>query len=446
MGCGPKPVATASTVSAQPQEGEQAQVSDVKFGSYDEKPGGMFDLGIVEYSVRFANLQRNSHVEVPTEAKGTLAWKKTFWETQPGEMFWRGERHTVEKESWDLMVFQIPYQVLVSGSNIGVASSEHLFVFNPMGRPTLLTSAGGGGTSKPVVFGNRAFAYTDDISYLMVQEYGGRFVLNQRTFPFLDTWSGPLLLLPGEDEIIAVVQYTGGPQRNPREHYIYKRSFNEDGDRFAWVVERHGSLTQALLTEDEKTILLVHGPRVISLDTGDGKEITSFDSGFSESATAILDLSGNIVMAGSKTGGSVDQWSLACFDQSGKSLWEHSLSLEFGANWSWGMQPPAAGMKDRIYIVDGSSLQRLDSGQVVWRQELRESESHWLTVTSNEWIITLSGGVLELFRDDGTSIFRLPLSLPSRSGHNNESFHAPVAVDALGKLYVASSNGVYCIE
>ncbi len=446
MGCGPKPVATASTVSAQPQEPEPAPVRAVKFGSYDEKPGGMFDLRIVEYPVWFANLQRNNHLEVPTEAKGTLAWKKTFSEMQPGEMFWRGKHHAVEKESWDRMVFQVPTQVLVSGGNIGVASSEHLFLFNPMGKLTLLTSAGGGGTSKPVVFGNRAFAYTDDIPYLMVQEYGGTFVLNQKTFPFLDTWSGAFLLLPREDELIAVVQYTGGPQRNPKKHYIYKRSFNENDDGFAWVVERQGSLTQALLTEDEKTILLVQGSRVISLDTEDGKEIRSFDSGFSESATAILDLSGNIVVAGRKAGRSEDQWFLACFDQSGKSLWEHSLSVELGTNRSWHMQPPAAGMNDRIYIVEGHSLQRLDSGQVVWRQRLQKSESHWLTVTSNEWIITLSGPVLEVFRDDGTRIFRLALSLPSEFENKRERFSAPVAVDALGKLYVASSNGVYCIE
>ncbi|MFQ5498510.1 MAG: hypothetical protein ACE5FH_02455 [Candidatus Zixiibacteriota bacterium] len=369
----------------------------------------MFTIDSVAYPVQFANFQRNSHLSVATEAKGQLVWSKPYIEID--------ERLQV-----------VPSGLHISGRTVGVRSNRDLLLYDLNGS---FESTYPIGENTPVMFGKSAMAYIKP-SYLMdYRDYDGNLLLESKDIPAAEKWTSFLVFKPTWDDLLAAVQFLGGPQRLPRRYDVYRLPIEKS--RRTWSYDDEGDIDHALLSGDGNTMVLIMGTDVTVLNTVDGSH-RSFSSEMTEIVSASLDLDGRLVVLGSISAGDKTDPCMRLFDLSGKQLSSYGLT-RLRAD-----QPPACGSDGKVYMVDAKDLTCYANGEPLWQQELEGNGEVWLTVASNDYVVCLDGRQLRLFEDGGNERFNTEIT------DSDETFDCPAAIDQAGRLYIAGSRNLYCFE
>ncbi len=370
----------------------------------------MFNTEGIPYPVRFANYQRNSHVPVETNSTGRLVWSKNYF-------------------SIDKTLLLIPLDVCISGDFLGVRSVKDLLVFTINGEFKYNVSIG---ENKPVVFGKEAYAYTKPSFQLEYRNFDGGLILESKGFPALKDFSELKLLKPSQEDFLAAIEYSGGPQGLPGEYDVYRLRLEESIPPWSFCGE--GEIDYVLLLPDGETLLIIQGVNATLLNTSDGKQTGSFKIKMDEIENACLDLEGNLVMVGQETVGNASRPCLKVVALDGEQKWSYRLSQP-KIN-----QPPACGKDGRVYVINEMMLMCVAEGELLWQAALKSEAPAWLTVTANDNVICLNGAFLNLYNAQGESVFGILIT------EENETFDAPVAVDSNGRLYVAGGQKLYCFE
>ncbi len=369
----------------------------------------MFKFNEVEYPVEYANYQRNSHISVSARAQGRLLWAKEL----------EGQR-----KDYVLM----PRTVLIRQDIIGIVSTENLLIYKSNGLFQYMLPIG---FSTPVVFGNKAIAYIIPAYLLNYQYYSRKLILEAGEFPSLKQWAYVLLFKPENYDFIAAVQFTGGPMRQPAMFDIYRKQIEKSWVRLSYSGEGH--IDFAMLTTDDKTLVVLQGGKVHLLETVNIKIESSFGLEFEEINSASLDDKNNLVIIGRGAKKGLQPY-LSKLSLSGKLLWEYQL------HDPQTHQPPASGNSGQIYAVDAGQLNCINNGILEWKYPLKNNNKVWLTVTKDDSVVLLQGNELSLIDESGNEIFSVQVT------KDDEHFDAPPAVDARGRIYVASDKKLYCFE
>jgi hypothetical protein len=370
----------------------------------------MFETDGVPYPVKFANYQRNSLVEVETNATGRLLWSKNYADI-------------------DETLLLLPLGVHISGDFLGVRSTENLLIFK-LGGEFIDDIAIG--ENKAVVFGREAMAYTRPSLLLDYRNYEGEVILESKGFPALRDFSVLHLLKPSRDDFLAAVHFTGGPEDLPQEYDLFRVPLDKSFP--PWSFSGEGILDHVLLLPDGVSAVIIQGKTVTLFDTVEGKKTGSFEIGMNEIESACLDLEGDLVLVGSEPVGNTARPCLKVMTLSGEQKW----TLQLGRPHT--DQPPACGRDGRIHIIDGVMLKCIANGELLWEIALKSSDPSWLTVTADNRVVCLNGALLNLFDPEGERIFEILVT------EENETFDAPVALDSGGRLYVAGGKSLYCFE
>jgi hypothetical protein len=364
----------------------------------------------VAYPVRFANYQRNSLVSVEVKPKWQPVWSRAF--------------HKIDEE---LMLS--PYSVLVGGGYVGVVSEEELLFFTGDGDFSRMVARG---TQTPVVFGRRALAYLDPSLIVNYEGYDGNVIRDNGTVPELVQWAYALLFKPSLEEMLGVVQFTGGPQRKPMKYYAWR--FNLEDEGFAWSQEYDGVASQALLSADNKRVVLLAGSVVEVMSAESGETIGTFELEGAQTVTASLDNSGNLAVLCEGVGEGNEGYRLRSYALSGEMRWEVMLGDPQD------IQPPACGSDGRVYVIDSLQVVCVQDGAKSWSTPLKSNELTWLTVTKDNHVIAVNGQLLCFFSPTGEKLFERLIT------DGAETFEAPAAVSPSGRIYVASNESLYCFE
>ena len=372
----------------------------------------MFMLDRVEYPVEFANYQRNSNVFLDTQAQGKLAWAKNF-----------GEEYA--------NMTLLPSAVLISGDQIGVQSSENLFVYKADSRFHYMVPIG---YNTPVIFGNNAIAYIVPAFLLTYQDYAGKLLLEMGEFPSLREWAYVLLFLPGKDDFLAAVQFTGGPRplNLPENFDIYRKRIEKS--RVLWRYAEDGTIDRAMLTTNKRTMVIIQRQKVSLLETVNISVESSFDIDFNEIGAASLDIANNLVVIGRGQKRRGLRSVLSVITLSGTIIWDYELRNPQTH------QPPACGNSGQVYVADAGYVKSISNGLLKWKHPLKSNDKAWMTITKNDSVVLLCGNQLSVIDEHGVERFSTQVTT------DQEHFDAPVALDAQGRIYVASDKKLYCYE
>ncbi len=375
-----------------------------------------FETKDVAYPVRFANFQRNSNVPVMMKSRWNPVWFKKYSDINIDYSF-------------------IPYNVLVRDNLVGVRYDAEMLLFNSQGNMVYQMPLSASGS---VVLGKTAMAYLVMTHQINYRDYEFNLIENIGTLPELNEWSYELLMCPTFEDILAVVQFTGGPQYEPRKYYIYKLLPNKrDVD---WFHEFDGVANHALLTNDENNIILVNRNNVSIFNTDSGENTGSFKINFDDTiepdvpSIASLDKNDNLVILADRIVDEKTDKYLAVYSPDGKELWSFKLN-EPNLN-----QPPACDNDGRIFIIDGLQLHCLKDGEIDWTAILKPAERNWITITSDNHAVVINGSLLALFAPNGEKLFERLIT------KTDDQFYAPPALDKDGHIFVAGQKALYCFE
>ena len=370
-----------------------------------------FSLDGGVYPVRLGNFQRNSYIPLNIEPQGRLAWAKAYEDVEEG-------------------LTLAPHTVLIREDHIGVVSTEEYLDFRPDGTLRHFEPIG---EMTPVVLGRRALAFFDQSRTMIFTDHEYNPLRDEGILPGLDEDGFALLFRPGLDDVLGVVQFTGGPERKPPKWFAY-RYFLEDED-YAWEREVDGTIDQALMTADGKSVVLIYEGRVEVLDADTGGSKATFTTGFGEGVLASLTPGSDLVLLGEVEREDEVGLQLAVWTLDGEQVWSFA-PLELPDE----PQPPACGADGRVYLVDIPHLKCIINGEVAWSHLLVSDMPTWVTVTENNRALVLDGALLSFFAADGEKLWELLLT------EEEDEFDAPPAVDHHGRVYVAGNDQLYCVE
>ena len=386
---------------------------DMTFGKITgdtKERDAMFMLDSVEYPIKNANIQRNSHLSLTTGAKGVLVWSKEYRDA-------------------DAYITLAPGTVLIKGDTIGVVSPDNLLFYATDGSFRYMLPIG---YNTPVVFGRGAIAYIGHSYLLNYQEYSKKLILEGGEFPTLQQWAYVIVFKPGKEDFLAAVQFTGGPQRKPPRYNVYRKEIEKSRLRTAYT--GNGTIQHAMLTNDHRRFVLSQGGRVNVLETVDMKVESHFDLGYSDIQSASLDPAGNLVFIGRGAKNKGERPYLSAVSLDGKLLWEYPLQNPQV------QQPPACGGAGQVYVVDAGSLKSISNGRLAWSRPVKGTDKAWLTITKDDAAIMVQAESLTMIDAAGVVKFSVHVS------GDEERFDAPPAVDAKGRIYVAGNRKLYCFE
>jgi hypothetical protein len=361
----------------------------------------------VAYPVQFANYQRNSFVFLSTQAKGENAWVRDYLKFNAG-------------------VIQLPQAVLINKSTVGVMTSTQLLVFDAQGSPRYHLSG-------PAIFGERAIAYVLPSRLMNYQDYEQKLLSEALPIPNYQDWTSLKLLIPRWDEILAAVQFTGGPQRRPRWFSIALIEVGESLSK--WSIPGDGIIDQVLASKDEKNLFVLQGETAKVISAQDGSELSHFAMKLKGGEAASLDHADNLVVVGKDVCEDAQTpYMLKIFSKEGKLLNQSPLSKPHTN------QPPACGTNGHIFLVDEDKVKCIQNGCELWEYPLVGVEDSWITVLKDNAVLVVNSGILHFIDSKGKSIFRKIITL------DKESFTAPASVGENGNIYVASNKHLYCFK
>ncbi len=369
----------------------------------------MFKTNGVSYPIRLANYQGNSLVGATATAKGTRRWSREY-------------------RAVDEQFLLVPQAVLIRGDYVGVQSTGDLLVYDADGNFKFQV---GIGQNTPVIFGAEAIAFLTSSGLLEYRDYANKVLLEAKEVPAFREWAYVLLMKPGADDLLAAIQFSGGPQRKPQEYDIY--SVPIEKTTRSWSHNGQGHISRVLLSPDGATIYMLKECKVTLLSVVDGRIAGQYDLPLSRVTSASLDNAGNLVVTGASDGDNPKDL-LAVFGPDGKALWTYALQ-NYGAEL-----PPSCRDDGGVIIVDGSFLRCVRGGDQIWEQPLPGEAKTWVTIDAAGNVACINGPYLKLIDNAGNKIFDLTLT------NDNEVFNAPPAIDARGRIYVAGSEKLYCIE
>ena len=252
--------------------------------------------------------------------------------------------------------------------------------------------------------------------------------LEMREFPAMGDFTRLVLLRPSEDEFLAATHFTGGPHRETPHFDIY-RIMMDKTDRL-WSYGGDGGLDAALLTSDEKRLVAVRENAATVFNAEDGRIDGEFATGHAVFMSASLDQSDNLVTIGRDEAGA---WSLRKMDLTGKEIWSRRLADPKP------FQPPACGPDDRVCVADGFKVICLAAGEQVWEKAFPGGHP-LVTIGAGNTAVVLDGGTVWTIDAKGETISRLVLS------ETGETFDAPPAIGADGRIFAAGGERLYCVE
>jgi len=380
----------------------------------------MFSIDGVAYPLRFANFQRNSLVTVDIKPRWKFLWAKNYAETDPN-------------------IILAPYSIQIRENSIGVSSNAEMLVYDASGAYKYKE---GISTAAPVVFGRNAMAFVRESLLLKYQDYNREILRDHGSISHLDEYSYALLFKPSLEQILSVVQFTGGPHRKPMTFRACLSNLEDDS--FDWIYEGEGVLDHAALSKDGSRIVIIQGDEVISINAQSGERTEPYKIDLENAIVASLDINDNLIIFGENIeiiGDEEDENAeekshrfLKGFSPTGEELWSVELN-----NPSIN-QPPVCGGSGEVYVIDNRMVNCHKDGELLWQYILKSSAETWLTVTKNDYIIVLNGNFLTILNSDGVKQYE------DMFCKTDETFETPVAVDKSGRLYVAGNRNLYCFE
>jgi hypothetical protein len=370
----------------------------------------MFSIEGVAYPTLFANYQRNSFVRVDVKPRWQLVWSKNYAAAKP-----------------DLNIS--PYSVQIKDNTVGISGVSEMLLYDTSGSFRQLEQASG---AVPVVFGRLAMAFVKPSLILKYMNYQLETLRENGSLPGLKDYAHAVLFKPGKDDILSVVQYSGGPRRKPPVYTAARMLL--DNDSFIWKYKEEGTIDHALLSNDETRMVLIQGDQVTVINNEDGKKSEPFQTQIKNPTIASLDLKDNLVILGANELPESVEYLLEVISLDGNDLWRIRLN-DPALN-----QLPVCGGGGEVYVIDSRMLNCFKDGEIQWQYLLKSGAGTWVTVTQNNYIIVLNGNFLTILDGDGVKQYEDMFT------KTDETFNAPVAVDGSGRLYVAGNKTLYCFE
>lgn len=379
-------------------------------GNAGSRPKGrtdMFETKGLPYPTRFANLQANSTLGLPLKLSGKVNWGRPYGDTEAP---------------------RLPHTILVGAGTVGVVTGTELLLFGTTGDFRKLIPIA---ENTPVQFGARALADITPGHLLEYRDLQGNLQLEAKDIPALEPWTRVLLLLPSENDIVAAIQFTGGPHREPPRYDVYRLPIEKSAR--AWSYDGDGVIDRVLLAPDGASLLAFHPDHAVRISLSNGAT-EPLPLPLSEMRTVSLAPNGEIVAIGTLKDTDRPVMALVACSPRGELLWQYPVANP-GSD-----QPPAVGSDGRVFLVDSGRLWCVQRGDLLWKYDLSGASRVWLTVASDNTLACLDGRHLLLFDQNGGRLFDVAV------GETDETFSAPPAPGPDGSLYLAGNKKLYNIR
>jgi len=207
----------------------------------------------------------------------------------------------------------------------------------------------------------------------------------------------------------------------------------EQGKDMVWIHTYPEKAVPSLLTRDGKTVVLVLTRGLVhTVYAETGAEQKSFDLKVASCGPASLGADGTLYITAQQKDG---RWSLISCSLTGEADW--SLVVPNPQNKA-PLQPPAVGLRGRLYVVASDTLLCVEKGTVLWREPLYQSASgQYLTVLGDNSVLVGASTSCMLVSPEGErrwTVFLLP----------GDDVTAPPVVTEEGRILLGCANNIYC--
>jgi outer membrane protein assembly factor BamB len=207
----------------------------------------------------------------------------------------------------------------------------------------------------------------------------------------------------------------------------------EQGKDMVWQRTFPEKSIPSVMTHDGKTVVLTLTTGLVhSFESETGVEKRAFDLKVAFCGPMSLGADGTLNITARQKDGT---WTLFNVSLEGKVNW----SLVFGnPKNKASVQPPAVGLRDRLYLVTSDTLLCVEKGTVLWREPLYQSTSgQYLTVLGDNSVLVGASTSCMLVSPEGErrwTVFLLP----------GDDVTAPPVVTEEGRILLGCTNNIYC--
>lgn len=204
-----------------------------------------------------------------------------------------------------------------------------------------------------------------------------------------------------------------------------------------WQQTIPGISLPALCTSDASKLLVIGSDMQVSfISIADGTIQGAVRMPCRQVHAASLDKKNHLISAVTLDNG---QYALCCMGISDAKTnrWKWQFDLHSREPKPF-VQPPVIGGDDRVYFIDADTLFAFDHGKEIWVVPLfPATDFQFVTCLADNSTVVVSGSLLMLVDAKGHERFRIFLA-------PGEEITTPPVIDTEGRIYCATSYGIYC--
>ena len=354
------------------------------------------------YKTRFIDFRNSSFIPLTSNAEGKISWANPL----------QSSEH--------------PRFLLLLNNNIIVESLNDIVLFSDTGIQLLNEVKAYG--SFITIKGDNIYFLNKDYQLQTLDKTEKLTILNEYLPEAPDDKFPVSIIVPQEQNYLAVVQSLGGVHEPPPQVFVNKTNY---GDGLStWEQEYEGVQKLYPIYEPKQKRIIVFINETIIIDSESGNEIKKIPYPLDNPIACSADVNGNLYFAGTDN----NKTMLISESINGDIIWRsEEIQTEFNSKI---ICPPIIGDKIQ-FVLSSFSLKAFETGKFIWTFDKPDLEFKYCSALADGTTLLTTNNLIFHLDESGKVMFELDLK---------DKILTPPIVNSKGEILIATDKNLICIN